>query len=462
MTFASTAKVQQDFVNADAAHQQQALASVAALTAEGGTNLAAALELAFTTLRVARTPRFVVLLTDGAPTVGVTASVSIWDQVARANLSGARVFVFGIGNDVRVELLDLLAERSGGERAYVAAGEDLAPVVERFFRRLAEPRLTQLDVRAEGVTLTQVTPQTLPDVFRGSQVLITGRWSGGPRAQLKVSAESATGPVSFSKAVDFSAGGDLTAFVPRLHATRRIGVLLDLMRLQGETPEILREARDLSQRYGVLTPWTGAWLVPQSKAPSPSRWVGSAAATSEQLQRMRTLVAPGDDDGAAGSVALLGGRTLLRRDAGWTELALVLAASDPWAARLERVEEGSERWEALLQEQPALSAVFALGPPLLLEHAGRVIQLVPTCSLIQRGFEVDAKSQGLHGRFEPLGRQGRVPALGFVSVLVVSSRRSLRAEPPPPCLSCSKKASVNRKSAESWTQRRLWALPKYP
>lgn len=379
VTFASSARVHHGLVAADAQHSQEALTAVAALHAEGGTNLCAGLAAGLETLVDARRPQFVVLFADGAPTVGVTSSANILQRVAAANTTGARLFAFGIGNELHVELLDLLAERSGGECSYVAAGENMAPALERFFGRIAEPVLTQLTVQAEGVTLSQMTPEKMPDIFRGSQVLLTGRWDGAPQARLSISATSAHGVVRTSEAVDFESGAQLTAIVPRLHATRRLGVLLDAMRLRGETPELLAEARALSQRFGLLTPWTAAWMTPAAPASAVpagrAAWASTAMAASTHLQQMRTNT--GESGAASDEVKNLGGRILLRRDSGWVQLSLALAPQSSWAARLERVEEESARWEELLREDIALAAVFALGPTVLVEHAGHVIQLVP-------------------------------------------------------------------------------------
>jgi len=45
-------------------------------------------------------------------------------------------------------------------------------------------------------------------------------------------------------------------FVPRLWATRRIGELLDQVRVEGESEGLLRQIRKLGMDYGLVTPYT--------------------------------------------------------------------------------------------------------------------------------------------------------------------------------------------------------------
>jgi Ca-activated chloride channel family protein len=51
-----------------------------------------------------------------------------------------------------------------------------------------------------------------------------------------------------------NAGGE--PFIARLWATRRIGDLLNQIRLSGEDPELVQSVVNLSVRYGIITPYT--------------------------------------------------------------------------------------------------------------------------------------------------------------------------------------------------------------
>ena len=45
-------------------------------------------------------------------------------------------------------------------------------------------------------------------------------------------------------------------FLPRLWATRKIGYLLNQIRLHGENPELVDAIVDLSLEFGIVTPYT--------------------------------------------------------------------------------------------------------------------------------------------------------------------------------------------------------------
>ncbi len=51
-------------------------------------------------------------------------------------------------------------------------------------------------------------------------------------------------------------GSDRFGFLPRLWATRRIGYLLEEIRLQGQNKELADEIRRLGLKYGIVTPYT--------------------------------------------------------------------------------------------------------------------------------------------------------------------------------------------------------------
>lgn len=70
------------------------------LSASGGTDIHSALVKAVTSAPGDERPCFIVLLTDGEPTVGETSVGRIVDAVKRDGVRRVRVFSFGVGYDV--------------------------------------------------------------------------------------------------------------------------------------------------------------------------------------------------------------------------------------------------------------------------------------------------------------------------------------------------------------------------
>ena len=55
------------------------------------------------------------------------------------------------------------------------------------------------------------------------------------------------------------------SFIPRIWATRRVGYLLDEIRLRGEKKELKEEVARLARKYGIVTPYTSYLIIEDEK-----------------------------------------------------------------------------------------------------------------------------------------------------------------------------------------------------
>src|SRR5207302_1125453 len=230
----------------------------------GGTAIADALQAALKA-RTEKTgrPFLIIFLTDGLPTVGTRNPDEI---VARVKKAGdARIFSFGIGSDVITQLLDQIAESTRDFSQYVLATEDLEVKVSNFFTRIKEPALTNLRLEFNGgVRTSKMYPAELPDLFKGDQLVLAGRYNGSGEVEAKLTGLTNGREQTFTYKVKFAddhtlqsmAHSSANDFVPRLWATRRVGFLLDEIRIHGETSELRDETTDLARKYGIGTRYT--------------------------------------------------------------------------------------------------------------------------------------------------------------------------------------------------------------
>ena len=266
-------------VAADAGDRQRASDFVDGLKPIGGTAIADALTTALK-LRHEKSERpfVVIFLTDGLPTIGSRDPGEIVADLKK--VSGARVFSFGIGSDVNTQLLDQIAESTRAFSQYVLASEDLEVKVSNFYSRIKEPALTNLRLEFSGdVKTSKMYPAELPDLFKGDQLVVAGRYRGAGEVEAKLTGSAAGREQSFTYRVRFEDHGLTNDFVPRLWATRRVGFLLDEIRLHGETNELRDEATDLARKYGIVTPYT-AYLIVEDEA---RRSVPTAARSLQQM-----------------------------------------------------------------------------------------------------------------------------------------------------------------------------------
>lgn len=229
---------------------------VSNINAGGGTNIDDALALAFSLFEDNARPQFLVFLTDGEPTVGEQNPVEIAAHAASANITEARLFAFGVGNNVNTVLLDQLAQENRGTTTYVLPGENLEVSVSSFYRKIASPVLADIVLSVSGIDAFDIHPVDLPDIFRGTQLLVLGRYHGEGNAQITVSGNALGVDTAYVTMHSFPETSLENVFLPRLWAGRKISYLLNQIRLYGESDELVDSVISLSRRYGIITPYT--------------------------------------------------------------------------------------------------------------------------------------------------------------------------------------------------------------
>ena len=200
-------------------------------------------------------PHMVMFITDGHPTVGETDEAAISKNAKAAN-QGSRVFTFGVGDDLNARLLDRMAEDGSGTSDFARDGRDFELKIGGFYDKVANPVLSDLALDLAAFGAYDVYPKKLGDLFKGAQVVVMGRYRTPKDGTVVL-----TGNFNGKKQV-FEYRGDATKeskqfdFVPRLWAIRKVGYLLEEIRLRGEKPELKEEIVALGKRYGIVTPYT--------------------------------------------------------------------------------------------------------------------------------------------------------------------------------------------------------------
>jgi Ca-activated chloride channel family protein len=207
-------------------------------------------------------PFVVIFLTDGKPTIGTTDEGQIVANVKKQNEGRTRVFCFGIGTDVNTHLLDKITEETRAISQYVLPDEDLEVKVSNFFSKIKEPVLANPTLKFTGdIRVTKLYPTPLPDLFRGDQLVLVGRYSGKGDSAVVLEGAVNGATRKFTYELTFPGSEAEHEFIPRLWATRRVGYLLDEIRLHGENSELRDEVTELARKYGIVTPYTAYLIV---------------------------------------------------------------------------------------------------------------------------------------------------------------------------------------------------------
>jgi Ca-activated chloride channel family protein len=376
------------------------------LVAEGSTNIEAAMQTAFGQIPDdAERPDYVIFLTDGEPTVGVTDTPSLVKLAEKANRQNAKVFTFGVGYDVRTPLLNQLATGHHGSATYVEPNENLELALTTFYNKIVAPVLTDVTVSFNGVAVDRVYPSQVGDLFAGSEVILLGRFKHGVDGEVVITGRSGNKTETFRYPVHW-VGDSATehAYLPRLWAGRRIGTLLEAIAQNGENAETKNEVIQLSKQYGIVTPYTAYLAMEPDGARDPR--VRRDAAPAAPLSSMDALksstgsanvkaykamgkiqqqanvkdLEEAQMAGAGGSSGLtlrtVADKTFRLDNGVWTDTAY--EAKTHGAPR--KVTFGSPEYFDLLSAHPDWAPYFSLGQSVLVVVNGIAYQVMPPVS----------------------------------------------------------------------------------
>jgi len=255
---------------------KDATAFLEGMTARGGTNIHDALLEALRQPPTEGTLPIVLFMTDGLPTVGQTSEAAIRELARKGNPHGRRIFTFGVGVDVNTPLLEKVAYESRATTAFILPGEDVEVKVAAVFQRLRGPVLAD-PVLAIGETAArrrarELIPRRILDVFEGDQIVLLGQYTGLEPLEFSLRGNYRGNPRVFQFRLSLDQATTRNGFVPRLWASRKIGLLVDAIREQGGAPgvvsleakgnsnpatrELVDEIVRLSTEFGILTEYT--------------------------------------------------------------------------------------------------------------------------------------------------------------------------------------------------------------
>lgn len=257
ITFSTEAKYfNQEMLNANEKNIREALNYIDEIRTIGGTNINEALSLALKLKYRNNVPNFIVFLTDGIPTVGVTDINEILKNIKKENTIKAKIFCLGVGTELNTTLLDKLSLENNGITEYLTLNEDIEIKISNFYTKISSPILTDVKINFKNININQMYPKEIPDIFKGSQLVIVGRYSEGNKSIITLSGKMLDKEKEYITNVNFETNTNENSFIARLWAQRRIAFLLSEIKLHGENQELKEEIIELSKKYGILTPYT--------------------------------------------------------------------------------------------------------------------------------------------------------------------------------------------------------------
>lgn len=200
--------------------------------------------------------RFVTFLTDGF--IGNEADII---EAVHHLVGDARIFSFGVGNSVNRFLMERMAKEGRGAVAYLGLEDSGKKIMDDFFERISHPAMTDLVVDWGGMRVSSVYPSSLPDLFVGRPVFVTGTYEGIPDS---ITVSGLAGGETQQFVVSGRQQGD--ANLAKLWARLRIADFADKQTWQLDTyGELAATIRDTALKYQLMSAYTAFVAVDSSR-----------------------------------------------------------------------------------------------------------------------------------------------------------------------------------------------------
>ena len=230
---------------ADAGTVQRAVDRVARIEADGGTDMAPALEQTFAAMPDDQSRlQQIVFVTDGA--VGNEAELF---ALIERRLGSRRLFTVGIGSAPNHHFMTEAAHFGRGTFVQISNAQDVQEKMGTLLDRIEHTTLTGLALKLPGARM--ITPNPLPDLYRGEPVVALMALDGEPSVG---ALKGRIGDVAWSTQLSLSRTE--TAGIETRWARERIQHWMR-QRVLGTNPEdVRREVLAIALEHELVSPFT--------------------------------------------------------------------------------------------------------------------------------------------------------------------------------------------------------------
>jgi len=247
---------------------ERAVRWVRGLRAQGGTEMARALDLALDSRETPGRIRQIVFLTDGA-----VGNEDYLLAMIRERLGDSRLFTVGIGSAPNSHFMTKAAQFGAGTFTYIGRIDEVKEKMDALFTKLESPMLKGVRIDwgdAEGV---EAWPRQVPDLYSGEPVLVL---FSAARLGRELTVSGLAGDQAWQARVPVApAQGENALSV--LWARERIGALMDQLRGGAPEAEIRDAVLKLALEHQLVSRYTSLVAVDRTPARSAEAALKSAS-----------------------------------------------------------------------------------------------------------------------------------------------------------------------------------------
>jgi len=194
--------------------------------------------------------RFVTFLTDGY--IGNETEIL---GAVHNRVGSARIFSFGVGSSPNRYLMNRMAKLGRGAVAYLSLNDSGSDVMDKFFKRISQPILTDININWGGMQVVDVMPAKTPDLFLGRPVIISGRFDGDKPAAIRIQGRTAQGIVESSFVINPLDQANKHIALPAIWARNYIAHLVDRSAYEPNI-ELPQQIQEIALQYNLMSAYT--------------------------------------------------------------------------------------------------------------------------------------------------------------------------------------------------------------
>ncbi len=229
---------------------------ISGLQAQGGTEMAPALNAALDGRTDRERLRHVVFITDG----NVGNESELFDLI-NARLGDSRLFTVGIGSAPNSHFMTGAAAMGRGTFTYIGSPDQVKSRMAELWRKLLQPVLTHIEVEAKGGTAIELWPNPLPDLFMGRPLTFVFRWEG-ELDELSIAGRIAAG--EWNEVLEMS-DAKSGAGIAKLWAREKISSLEASTSRGASADQVRRKVLATALAYGLVTKYTSLVAIDKDK-----------------------------------------------------------------------------------------------------------------------------------------------------------------------------------------------------
>lgn len=201
-------------------------------------------------------PSYIVLLSDGRPTYGITGSREIINKISRVNKGERPIFAFSGGSRVNRYLLDFITYKNRGWAEYAGVEYTIPQHMASMYDKIRNPLFLNLRYLVSGLEYDEIYPKVLPDFYQNAEFNLYGKYNNEEDFSFQLLGDVNGQTNDFLIIGSFKDARKGSENIAREWAFNKIYHLIGLLEYNRDNSEILKQIDELSKKFNIITPYS--------------------------------------------------------------------------------------------------------------------------------------------------------------------------------------------------------------